>query len=290
MTEDPGVALDKKLKAAYLSVVSNTVLTVSKILIGIFANSLAILSEGIHSSFDLIASLIATYSVRKSVKPPDGKHPFGHGKIENLSGVIEGILITIAGAIIICEAVNKFISQKGIELLGWGVAIMFISMAANFFISGYLFKVAGETDSMALKADAWHLRTDFYTSMGVFIGLVIIKITGMVWLDPLIAIGVAVWIIIISIKLIRESGGSLLDESLPKEEEILIKEIISRHCFIEFHALRTRKAGSERHIDLHLVIHGDTPTKTAHDICDHLEQEIQEKLPNCIVLIHIEPR
>ena len=284
--------MDEKLKAAYISVVSNTILTLSKIGIGISGKSMAVISEGLHSGIDLLASVIAAFAIKKALIPPDKDHQYGHAKYENISGVVEALLITIAGGIIVYEAVHKLIKgSTELHYLDWGIYIMIISVIANIIVSSYLFKVGRKTDSMALMADGWHLRTDVYTSLGVLAGLIVIKYTGLVWLDSVVAILVALWIIWVSFKLLMEAGGGLTDKALPPEEEELIKSIILEHYkfFVEFHKLRTRKAGNERHIDLHLVIKPDTTTEKAHNLCDHLEKEINRKLPNCKILIHVEP-
>src|SRR3989304_4174382 len=161
----------RKSRAAMISVISNTALVLMKLIVGLLIGSVSVISEAIHSGFDLLAAVIALFSVRTSSRPADSDHPFGHGKIENVSGAIEALLIFLAAGWIIFEAVKKFLYSEPMEAANWGVGVMFISAITNIFVSQMLFKVGKETDSVALQADAWHLRTDVYTSAGVMVGL-----------------------------------------------------------------------------------------------------------------------
>jgi cation diffusion facilitator family transporter len=288
--------MSEKTRVASLSVASNIILTSSKVAIGLLSGSVSILSEGIHSGIDLVAALIALVAVRESGKPADSRHAYGHGKIENVSGTIEAVLIFIAAIMIIVEATHKIQSIFGggeavVGQLGMGAAIMGVSALMNLAVSTKLMKVAKRTDSVALEADALHLRTDVYTSAGVFLGLVLIKITGWVVIDPIIAMGVALMIIKASFDLSKEAFSPLVDVSLPEEERKIILDVLSNHAdeFVEFHKLRTRKAGAERHVDLHLVVAKYTPVVEVHELCDTIEQEINEKLQGSHVLIHAEP-
>ncbi|MDA8441685.1 MAG: cation diffusion facilitator family transporter [Peptococcaceae bacterium] len=280
-----------KMRAAIISVVSNTLLVIGKIVAGMLSGSISIVSEGIHSGIDLIAALIAYFAVKESSKPADAIHKYGHGKIENISGTVEALLIIVAAVWIIFEAGHKLLAGGSVEQLGWGMAIMAISALVNLYVSNTLMRTAKATDSVALKADAMHLRTDIYTSVGVFIGLLGIKLTGITWLDPIAALGVAVLIIKAGIDMTKQAFFPLVDVSLPQEEEAVIVNVIESfsHEYLEFHKLRTRKAGSERHIDLHLVVPKDAPVHRVHDLCDAIEAEIKQRLPGAQVLIHIEP-
>lgn len=290
--------MEEKTQAASLSVASNTFLTITKVVIGFTSGSVSILSEGIHSGIDLLAAFIALFAVRESGKPADSRHAYGHGKIENVSGTIEAVLIFVAALMIIVEAIKKvqeIIGGEGEHVsdlgLGLGLLIMGASAIINLIVSNKLMKVAKLTDSVALEADALHLRTDVYTSVGVFIGLLLIKITGWAILDPIIAFGVALMIIKASFELTKKAFSPLVDVSLPDEEREIIAEILRVHAkkFVEFHKLRTRKAGAERHVDLHLVVAKYSPVVDVHELCDLIEHEIISKLPGTHVLIHAEP-
>lgn len=280
-----------KVGAATLSVISNTVLVLGKITAGIMTGSVSILSEAIHSGIDLLAAIIAFFSVRESGKPADERHQYGHGKIENISGTVEAVLIIIAAVWIMYEAVGKLLNQSAMGEIGWGIAVMGISALTNALISTKLMRTAKATDSVALKADALHLRTDVYTSAGVLLGLTAIKLTGIDWLDPVAALGVALLIIKTGFALTRQAFLPLVDVSLPAEEEDVIIDVIRSFAgrYVSFHKLRTRKAGSDRHIDLHLVVAKDSPVHEVHALCDEIETALKQKLSGVNVLIHIEP-
>ena len=288
--------MSDKTQVASLSVASNFFLTIAKVTIGLVSGSVSILSEGIHSGIDLVAAFIALFAVRESGKPADSRHAYGHGKIENVSGTVEAALIFVAAMMIIAEAIQKV--YKIVEGVGGpvgdlelGLIIMGVSATMNLIVSTKLMRVAKRTDSVALEADALHLRTDIYTSAGVFMGLFLIKITGWAILDPIVAFGVALMIIKTSFDLTKQAFAPLVDVSLPDEEREIIAKVLLRHAdeFVEFHKLRTRKAGAERHIDLHLVVARYSPMVDVHELCDVIEEEISEKFPETHVLIHAEP-
>jgi cation diffusion facilitator family transporter len=283
--------LNKKVKTARLSIFSNVFLIIIKIIAGLLSGSVSILSEAIHSLMDLIASVIAFFSVKISSQPPDKEHLYDHGKFENISGVIEGILILIAAGWIIYEAIHKFLHQEEIEYLYLGIIVMSISAMVNFFISRRLYKVANETDSIALEADALHLKTDVYTSLGVAVGLGLIYFTNLHFLDPIIAIAVALLIVYEAIILIRNAYRPLLDTSLPEEDMNTINRILQKYSedCIGFHQLRTRKSGSNKYLDFHLVVPEKMTVKEAHDLCDTIEDEIKLSINNMDINIHVEP-
>jgi len=281
----------KKVRVALLSVGSNTLLTTGKLIVGLSMHSVSVLSEAFHSGTDLLAAVIAFLSVRQSSKPADERHHFGHGKFENVAGIIEALLIVVAAGVIIWHAVEKLVHPAPVEALGLGAVVMGVSAIVNFGVSQILMKTGKETDSPALIADAWHLRTDVYTSVGVFLGIGIIRLTGWTIVDPLMAIAVALLILKAAYDLVTESMRSLLDVRLPASEEEAIKEILLRHRndFIEYHALRTRKAGSQRFIDFHIVAPPHRELAQMHLVCTTIEREIKERFPDASVLIQVEP-
>ena len=281
----------EKIRWARISIWSNVTLTTLKLAVGAAMLSVSVLSEAVHSGMDLIAAIIANLAVIVSARPPDKDHTYGHGKYENLSAVAEAILIFVAAAIIIIESVLKILHPGEIGFLNAGIAVMGISALVNIAVSRKLMKVARETDSAALEADALHLSTDVWTSVGVLAGLVLIRVTGISLLDPVVAILVAVLIIHAAWELVRRSTRDLADASLPEEELGKIRAIVSQHRdkYVEFHGLRARKAGAERHIDLHLVLARETHVEEAHELCDSIENEIEGELDGSKVLVHIEP-
>jgi cation diffusion facilitator family transporter len=280
-----------KTSAAGLSILSNSILVVSKLIIGLIMGSVSVLSEAIHSAVDLIAALIAFFSIRAAAKPADSTHQFGHGKIENVSGTIEGLLIFGAAGLIIYEAIKKIISGLEIESIDLGIGIMAISAILNLVVSRHLHRVAKKTDSVALEADAWHLTTDVYTSAGVMVGLVAVWVTGWHILDPIIAMAVAGLIVKAAWGITRKSFRHLLDVRLPKHEIKAINASLLTYTgkTVGYHDLRTRKSGNQRFIDLHLVLPKSTTVEDAHKICDSIERDINKRLPNSHVNIHCEP-
>jgi cation diffusion facilitator family transporter len=279
-----------KQQAALMSIFSNSALIVFKIFAGVSMNSISVLSEAIHSSLDLMASIIAFFSIRKAVTPIDDDHPYGHGKYENVSGFSEAILIFFAAALIIFEASKKLISGATVHDVGPGLIVMGISSLVNLFISTALFKVSKRTNSIALEADAMHLLTDVFTSLGVFVGLLLIKFTGIDILDPIFAIIVAILIFKAAYDLTVKSLHDLVDASLPENELKIIKDIVVANSKItSYHKLRTRKSGDIREIDIHVQVNCDTTIAEAHEISNELEKQIQEKLENTYTVVHIEP-
>ncbi|MDU9375779.1 Manganese efflux system protein MneP [Methanocorpusculaceae archaeon Sp1] len=284
----------KKQNAARLSVFSNLFLTAAKIVTGMSIGSVSIISEGIHSGMDLLASCIAYFSVRKSSEPPDADHAFGHGKYEDASGLIEALLIVLAAGIIIWEAVQKLIHGEDLisfELLYAGMIVMGVSAVMNFFVSQKLMRVAKETESIALESDAWHLRTDVLTSVGVLAGLVLIQLTHLVFLDSVIAIIVALLILREAYFLIRRSFADLMDQSLEPEEIEKIEVIICRYAneYTNFHSLKTRRSGPGRFVEFHLMMPHATPLKEAHAVLKEIEHDLQNEIPRIAVIVHLDP-
>ena len=281
----------KKRRAASYSIISNSTLIVLKGIAGFVTGSISIIAESIHSAVDLLAAVIAYVAVSYSSNPPDKKHPYGHGKIENIAGAIEAILIFAAAGYIIYESILKMTKGFELEALGLGISVMFISVVVNILVSRYLLKVARETSSIALEADAAHLTTDVYTSLGVFAGLFAVKLTGYNILDPIIAIAVALFIIRAAYLITKKTVLDLVDYSIPDEEAEKIRKILKEHQdkFISYHKFRSRKSGSERQIDLHLVMANGISLSDAHKFCTHIEKDIERILPGSIVTIHVEP-
>ena len=280
-----------KTRAAGLSILSNSLLVALKLAAGIIMGSVSVISEGVHSAVDLLAAFIAFFSIRAAAKPADEEHEFGHGKIENISGTVEALLIFGAAGLIIYEAADKIITGAKPEFLTAGIAIMAFSAVLNFFVSRFLHRVAHRTDSVALEADAWHLTTDVYTSVGVLAGLIVVEITHWYILDPIIAIGVALLILRAAWNITMKSVRGLVDVRLPQAEEDIVSASILEHVgeLAGFHELRTRKSGSQRYIELHLVLPKKVTVEEAHKLCDHLEGDIKSKLPEGNVTIHCEP-
>jgi len=281
----------EKTKVARLSIISNTFLTAGKLAVGFSMSSISVISEAVHSGLDLMAAIIAYASIRESNKPADDRHRYGHGKFENLAAIIEAVLIVVAAVFIIKEAVPKLYETTEVESLGLGMVVMGISAAVNLYVSSRLMHTAKQTDSPALAADAWHLRTDVITSLGVLAGIAAIKLTGLYIIDPIIALVVALLIFKAAYDLLRESVGSILDVRLPDDDEKAIKEVLQEYAglYVDYRNLRTRKAGPEKHVDFNLVVPRGKQIVSIHALCDKIELDLRSRLPALQVIIHPEP-
>jgi cation diffusion facilitator family transporter len=280
--------MHNKTRIARLSIFSNIFLIIIKLIVGIFTGSVSIVSEAIHSAIDLLASIITYFSVDISEAPADKGHPYGHGKFENISGVVEAILIFIAAIGIMIEAVHKIVEHTIIKNLGIGFIVMFISALVNWLVSKQLKKVARETESIALEADATHLRTDVYSALGVGIGLFLIWITGLAYLDPVVAIVVSLFILRGAWILLNNAFSPLVDTAMP-EQEIQIIQNLLKNKSLTFHDLKTRRAGHDRFADIHLEMPQDMSLKDVHAICDDVENELSTRIKNLQITIHAEP-
>lgn len=283
-----------KAKVARLSVASNAVLVAAKLGVGVYTGSISIIAEAIHSAVDLLAAMIAFFAVRMSDQPPDEAHAYGHGKYENISGTLEAFLIMVAAVVIGTESIKKFLHPAVLNP-GPGVLVMLVSAVANWLVSARLFKVAKETDSIALEADGHHLRLDVFTSAAIFLGLFVIYATRGFWpgaeiIDPILGLLVAVWVGWIGLQLSGRALGPLLDTQLPMQEVERITMIIHSDCrVLGFHKLRTRKSGAQRHVDVHLIVKGDMSLTEAHDLAEEVEDKIRAEFDHVSVLTHVEP-
>ncbi len=272
-----------------MSVISNSLLIVLKLATGIITNSVSVLSEAIHSALDLVAAIITFFAVKLSDAPADEKYPFGYGKVENVSGVIEALLIFVASLWIISEAVGKLITPAETSLPVLGMVVMALSAVINFFVSRRLYRVARETRSVALEADALHLRTDVITSAGVAAGLALIWLTGWHILDPLIALGVAAIIIVQAWKMLRKAFNPLLDTALPAADIEKLTAIL-KEMNVQYHDLRTREAGHQRFVEFHLDVMPHETIETIHRQCDLIEERLSREFTGIRVTIHPEPK
>jgi cation diffusion facilitator family transporter len=288
-TGSPGTA---KTRAAALSIASNTILIALKLAAGAITGSVAIITEAMHSSVDLIASIVAFVSVRTADKPADTDHPYGHDKFENLAAAIESLLILVGAGVIVFESVRRLSNGTRVQSLGVGIAVIAFSVLANVTVSTVLARRARETDSPALEGDAAHLRTDAATSAAVLVGLVLVQVTGAAWLDPVIALAVAAAIVYAGIKLLMRASRVLVDEALPPEELDAVRAAIAEfgpRGVCGYHKLRARRAGSRRYVDLHVQFVKGTTLEDAHRTAHGLQDAIRERLRGADVLIHLEP-
>jgi cation diffusion facilitator family transporter len=285
---------EPKRRAAALSVASNTTLIILKVIAGIATGSVAVLTEAAHSGMDLIASIVALVSVRKADEPADAGHPYGHEKMENMAGAIEGTLILFGAAIITYEALLRLVRGGRVHTIGIGIAVIVVSMVVNIVVSRIIGRRARETGSVALEADALHLSADVASSAAVLLGLVLVAFTHAQWIDPAVALVVAVAVAIAGTRILLRSSRSLLDEALPEAEleEIrsTIRELGAERGVVGFHKLRARRAGARRYVDVHVQFDAGTSLEAAHKTAHELTNAIRDQLTGADILVHVEPR
>jgi len=277
--------------AAKLSIIVVIGLIVLKVAVGVVTGSLSILAQAVDSFLDLFAVVVTFLAIRIATRPADEKHPFGHGKAENMAAIMQAVLIFLAGGSIIYAAVHRIMTGATLELAEAGIGVMLVSIVASIFLSRHLLRVSRREDSPALQANAHNIAADVYSAAAVLVGLLAVRFTGLSMIDPILAMLVALFIFKVAYDVLRNSFGGLVDVKLPEAEENTIRAAIGEYSgeVVDFHALRTRKAGSQRYIDLHLVMPKNTSVEEAHQMCDRLEQDIQNRLPHADVTIHVEP-
>lgn len=281
-----------KSGAALLSIASNSLLILLKVVAGVLTGSIAILTEAIHSAIDLIASLIAFVSVRMADEPADADHPYGHEKAENVAAGAEAMLILLGAAIVVIEAIRRLVTGSEIDEVTVGIVVIGFSVLVNLGVSAFLYRRAAALDSPALAGDAAHLRADALTSIAVLIGLVLVQATGVSEFDSIAALVVAVVIVATGIRLALRSGRVLMDEAPPASELDRIEKVIARvrpPAMAGYHKLRARRAGSRRHIDMHVQFKQGTSLEEAHRCAHELRAAIEAEISRADVLIHVEP-
>ena len=262
-----------------------------KLIVSWATGSMSVLAQAADSFLDLFAGVITFSAIRIVSRPADARHPYGHGKAEDIAGLAQSILIFAAGGFIIYSAATRIREGSSVELAEAGIAVMIVSIVVSIFVSRHLLSVSRATGSVALEANARNIAADVYSASAVLAGLAAVRLTGLHVIDPVIAIGVAVYILKLAVGTIRKPMSGLLDEKLPPEQQAAIEESLSRHRrqISGFHALRTRRAGSHSYVDLHLVMARDITLEQAHQICTQVEIEIQGTLSDASVIIHAEP-
>ena len=292
MNEDLGV--EPKARVALLSVASNMTLITLKVVAGIATGSVAVLTEAAHSGMDLVASIVAFVSLRKAGEPADASHPYGHEKMENMAGAIEGTLILFGAAIITYEALQRLVRGGRVHTIGIGIAVIVISGAVNVVVSRIIGARARETGSVALEADALHLSADVASSAAVLVGLILVAATHEQWIDSAVALVVAFGVAVAGARILLHSSRSLVDESLPQDEldwiRTTIRALGAGRGVVAFHKLRARQAGSRRYVDVHLQFEDGTTLEAAHQTAHELTNAIRDRLSGADILVHVEPR
>lgn len=281
----------KKRQAALVAVVGGVTVLFIKLSAYFLSNSMALLSDALESIVNIVASGLMFFSVYVSEKPADESHEYGHQKIENISSMLEGLFIIAAALLIIYTAAGRLFTPVRLFELNLAIGVSMIATGLNGGLSWFLARTAMKSGSAALEGDAKHLLSDVVSSVGVWIGLFIVEFTGLTSLDSFLAFAVAVLIARMGFGLVTKSSHHLMDRSC-KEEEEEIREVFLRHKsqFIDFHDVKSRRHGNQVYAELHLSVNGSLSVKEAHDLTDHLEQELKRELPNINLTIHVEPR
>jgi cation diffusion facilitator family transporter len=284
--------LSTKAGAAKLLIGAVVGLITFKVVVSWLTGSISILAQAADSLLDLFAGIITFSAIRAAARPADAQHPYGHGKVEDIAGIGQGVLIFIAGGLIIYSAIGRIVTKHyGIELAEAGIGVMAVSIVVSIFLSRHLLRVSRATGSVALEANARNIATDVYSTSAVLVGLAVVRFSGLNIIDPMLAIGVAIYILKVAMDTIRKPVSGLLDESLPLSQQAVIEDCLRKHSreVSSYHGLRTRRAGSQSYVDLHLVMAGDISLEQAHQLCDQIEDEIQGVLHEASVIIHAEP-
>jgi cation diffusion facilitator family transporter len=292
-TQDKGKTgfLGTKEAVARLSIASISVLIIMKAVTSFITGSIGIQADAIHSLIDLSGAVIGYIGIRIAAKPPDREHAFGHGKTEDIAGLVIACIIFLAAATIAYEAIQRLITGGTVEMVALGIYVTAGAIVINLLVSWHAMRVARATESIALEATARDMQADVMSSGAVLIGLIAVRFTGLTVLDPIVALLVAVLIARAAYVTLRKSLTGLMDTRLSEDEEQAIRSVIMEHNdeVVSFHALRTRKAGNRRYIDLHLVVPYDKSINAAHALCDRLEEDIKNVLPGADVTVHVEP-
>lgn len=282
------MSLEKK-SAALLSVVAAVFLTIFKLIVGLLTGSLGILSEALHSALDLVAALVTFFSVRVSDKPADKEHNYGHGKIENMSALIETILLFITCAWIVYEAIHRLVTgDTKIDVNVWSYVIVVSAIVIDVNRSRMLYKVAKKHNSQALEADALHFSTDIWSSSVVLLGLICSQL-GVYWADPVAALAVAVIVFSVSYRLGKKAVDVLLDRA-PDDKLAIVNNVLSHYPeIVEMHDLKARSAGADTFIEFNIHLDPQLTISKAHELCDRIEMEIKSLIPRTEIYIHSEP-
>jgi cation diffusion facilitator family transporter len=289
---DPRTAQALKSRLAGASVASNVTLILLMVIAGILTGSVAILTEAVHSSIDLIASVVAFISIRIAGEPADESHRYGHDKVENLAAAIEGVLVLVGSAAMAFAAVRRLVGHGSDRSVWLGIVVVAFSAIANLAVSAALARGARRTGSPALEGDATHLRTDALSSGVVLLALALVRATGAQWIDPVAALVVAAAIVRTGVGLLMRSGQVLVDQALPAEQVGAIKGAIEGFAgrgVVGYHELRSRSAGSRRYVDVHVQFRSGTSLEAAHRTAHELQDAIAAALGGADVLIHLEP-
>ena len=288
--EAPAASSRSLTRFAWLSIAAALLTIGLKTVAYLLTGSVGLLSDAIESFVNLVGGIMALAMLTVAARPADEGHAFGHGKAEYFSSGVEGTLILIAAVSIGIASVERLVTPKPLEQVGWGLAVSVVASLVNLGVARLLLRVGREHNSITLEADAQHLMTDVWTSVGVVVGVGAVALTGWQRLDPIVALGVAANIVWTGISIVRRSISGLMDVALSAEELGVIHKALEpyRQDGMEFHALRTRRAGASRFVTLHVLVPGDWTVQRGHQLLERLEGDIRRALPDAILFTHLE--
>ena len=281
----------KRLKAARLAIMTATTLAIVKLGTGILTGSMALLSSAADSLLDILMSLGNFFALKQAHKPADDTHPYGHGKYETAATFLQSLLVGISGGYIFYESIHRLTRGVMLKHVDYGIGVLALSVLVSWLLSRYLKKVGQQTESSALQADALHYATDVYSNLVLLIGLVVVNTVGWSWLDPVLSLGVGIYVLKAAYELFRSCLDEFLDAGLPPEQLKKVSQCIEQHRndVTGHHHLRSRRSGTKRLIDFHLTFCRFKTIQEAHAIADSIEKEIQQQIPNADITIHLEP-
>ena len=277
---------------AWLSIATAIATIVLKGVAWWITGSVGLLSDALESFVNLAGALMALAMLSLAALPADDNHAYGHGKAEYFSSAFEGFLIAVAAALIAWQAIERLLAPRPLEAVGVGLVVSVVASAVNLLTARTLMNVGRRFRSITLEADAQHLMTDVITSIGVIVGVGLVWLTGWLWLDPVLALAVAVNILWTGWQLMRRSTAGLMDVALPEVERNAIDAVLDRYRAqgLEFHALRTRQAGTRAFVTLHVLVPGDWTVQKGHDWSERIEGDIRGAVPHANVTTHLEPQ
>ena len=276
---------------AWLSIVAALTTIVLKAIAWWMTGSVGLLSDALESLVNLAGALMALAMITVAEQPPDDDHAYGHGKAEYFSAGFEGLLILLTAVGIGVVSVERLLHPQALEQLGIGLALSLVASIVNLFTARILLATGRKYGSLTLEADARHLMTDVWTSVGVIAGVAAVALTGRLWLDPVLALLVAVNIVWTGWRLLYRSTQGLMDRALPAQEHALLLGVLTgyREQGVDYHALRTRESGARRFVELHVLVPGEWTIQRGHELVERLEGDIRLALPRTTVLTHLEP-
>jgi cation diffusion facilitator family transporter len=282
---------DPASRAATLSVILNAISMVLKLSVGVISGSVAVLSDGIDSLEDFVASGIALASVRYGAKPPDAGHPYGHGGAETIAATIQAMLIGVGGVFILYNSVRRILDPPESIDTGIGIVVMLIAATANFALVQYTSRVARQTNSPAIASEARHLMTNVVQAGAVTVGLVIVLVTDEVVFDGVIAFALGCYLLWIAAGILKSSIGDVLDSSLEPAEVAALQQTIREIAgpSSDYHELRTRRTGQVRHVDFHMTFPNSTTVEQAHAHIEEVQRRIEVLWPGSVVTVHADP-